>query len=193
MPVWSLMSVVVICFNPFRTGRGLSTVNTPKHSGLRCSFNPFGAGRVFRRTERIKPIYSPLFQSLWSRAGSFDNKLEPNEPVKYVSIPLEQGGVFRRLLFLQCRQSLMVSIPLEQGGVFRQRTSRSNHPRALSQSLQNRAGSFDIFSVIEFQLIIWSQSLQNRAGSFDDCRGGLVPCWIRLEKIASQIFPSCEK
>ena len=45
MPVWSLMSVVVICFNPFRTGRGLSTVNTPKHSGLRCSFNPFGTGR----------------------------------------------------------------------------------------------------------------------------------------------------
>ena len=37
------------------------------------NLNPFGTGRVFRRTERIKPIYSPLFQSLWSRAGSFDD------------------------------------------------------------------------------------------------------------------------
>ena len=39
----------------------------------------------------------------------------------FVSIPLEQGGVFRRLNGYKTKLSERVSIPLEQGGVFRLR------------------------------------------------------------------------
>ena len=42
MPVWSLMSVVVICFNPFRTGRGLSTKSLHLQANTEMNFNPFG-------------------------------------------------------------------------------------------------------------------------------------------------------
>ena len=60
------------------------------------SFNPFGAGRCLS-TAYAKAILN------------FKNK---------VSIPLEQGGVFRRSdRYVQAAQE--VSIPLEQGGVFR--------------------------------------------------------------------------
>ena len=38
----------------------------------------------------------------------------------FVSIPLEQGGVFRQREFLTGIKEREVSIPLEQGGVFRQ-------------------------------------------------------------------------
>ena len=37
----------------------------------------------------------------------------------YVSIPLEQGGVFRLIALTGLAYSGYVSIPLEQGGVFR--------------------------------------------------------------------------
>ena len=74
--------------NPFGAGRSLSTdvseqisadweqfqslwnrarsfdINHAEVIKTEERFNPFGTGRVFRRTERIKPIYSPLFQSL---------------------------------------------------------------------------------------------------------------------------------
>ena len=39
-----------------------------------------------------------------------------------VSIPLEQGSVFRRKLIVTGGWLYMVSIPLEQGSVFRQKT-----------------------------------------------------------------------
>ena len=61
-----------------------------------------------------------------------------------------------------------------------------------SQSLWNRAGSFDAQENYNARKDMGSQSLWNRAGSFD-CKGGLEPWWIRLEKIASQLFPLCEK
>lgn len=59
-------------------------------------FNPFGTGRGFRPNQRIQKILC-----------------------RYVSIPLEQGGVFRPAGDTKMTKQTIVSIPLEQGGVFR--------------------------------------------------------------------------
>ena len=51
---------------------------------------------------------------------SFDEELSKQLRNRYVSIPLEQGNVFRRSVFsIFCISQ--VSIPLEQGNVFRPR------------------------------------------------------------------------
>ena len=51
-----------------------------------------------------------------------------------VSIPLEQGNVFRLAAFLDALHS-NVSIPLEQGNVFRPKKSLGLKTRQQSQSL----------------------------------------------------------
>ena len=52
---------------------------------------------------------------------SFDaDSIESVAGSAFVSIPLEQGNVFRLKLQVQLQQLLVVSIPLEQGNVFRQ-------------------------------------------------------------------------
>ena len=62
------------------------------------SLNPFGTGRgLSTNFEQDKPKREDKSQSLWNRAGSFD--LAPaaiSTALAAVSIPLEQGGVFRR-------------------------------------------------------------------------------------------------
>ena len=52
---------------------------------------------------------------------SFDlNNLAINKKL-FVSIPLEQGNVFRRSELIAMWQEYVVSIPLEQGNVFRRK------------------------------------------------------------------------
>ncbi len=60
------------------------------------------------------------FQSLWNRSGSFDfmYPLQPAD-LHQVSIPLEQGRVFRHNIDQGIERARKVSIPLEQGRVFR--------------------------------------------------------------------------
>ena len=61
-----------------------------------------------------------------------------------VSIPLEQGSVLRHML-TYIYGEFLVSIPLEQGSVLRQFKGKTNeHCRFLSQSLWNRAVSYDL-------------------------------------------------
>ena len=84
-----------------------------------------------------------MSQSLWNRAGSFDGQSVCNRKLLPVSIPLEQGGVFRRKTSGTDGRSKRVSIPLEQGGVFRPQSGQLSKRRYESQSLWNRAGSFD--------------------------------------------------
>ena len=83
-------------------------------------------------------------QSFWNRAGSFDAALR-----------------------YQISESMLVSIPLEQGRVFRQYWSWYRSLEERSQSLWNRAGSFDTCVNLEDENRKPSQSLWNRAGSFD--------------------------
>ena len=93
----------------------------------------------------LKPIVEAIrtSQSLWNRAGSFDRLSIWFRPSTSVSIPLEQGGVFRHYITITDTEKMNVSIPLEQGGVFRRSNSSYKAVRVKSQSLWNRAGSFD--------------------------------------------------
>ena len=65
-------------------------------------------------------------------------------------------------------------------------SATSGAGKSVSQSLWNRAMSFDV----EYQGVIkerLSQSLWNRAMSFD-CSGVLEPCVARLPRATSQLF-----
>ena len=64
-------------------------------SRLVC-LNPFGTGRGLSTTSDFENLPKAESQSLWNRAGSFDTVHYPYpEHGTGVSIPLEQGGVFR--------------------------------------------------------------------------------------------------
>ena len=84
----------------------------------------------------------------------------------FVSIPLEQGNVLRRSVWCAITSCSEVSIPLEQGNVLRHHLLMLLALLLRSQSLWNRAMSYDpaeIFNMLNTK----SQSLWNRAMSYD--------------------------
>ena len=86
-------------------------------------------GRVFRLLEVESDDELAQFQSLWNRARSFDYVyFFTKQRYSSVSIPLEQGGVFRLNLKGTVSKEELVSIPLEQGRVF-----RLNSPEAIEK------------------------------------------------------------
>ena len=59
--------------------------------------NPFGTGQCLSTKIRETKYAVIMSQSLWNRAMSFDKMvIERKELDRIVSIPLEQGNVFRR-------------------------------------------------------------------------------------------------
>ena len=60
-----------------------------------------------------------------------------------VSIPFDQGNVFRRIQGVVGLGSVLVSIPFDQGNVFRQSIPAGETKPIRSQSLSIRAMSFD--------------------------------------------------
>ena len=151
---------------------------------------PLEQGNVFRPFPYIHILFVYKSQSLWNRAMSSDEwkvqtshkekclnpfgtgqclpTLEGSGPKEAdrVSIPLEQGNVFRHIEAIcpglgfglnpfgtgQCLPTYttgangllpIVSIPLEQGNVFRQTLPKQDYSSGRSQSLWNRAMSSD--------------------------------------------------
>ena len=78
-------NAVQMCLNPFGAGRGLSTTAVSAMPLVANGLNPFRTGRGLSTTHPA-PI-----------------NVGQEVSIPLVSIPLGQGGVFRRLLFLQCR------------------------------------------------------------------------------------------
>ena len=107
---------ITICLNPFGTGQCLSTYASLVIDAMLFSLNPFGTGQCLSTLVEVK-------------FSGFES----------VSIPLEQGNVFRLV------------------------------------NNQN------------FKAFDASQSLWNRAMSFD-CSGGFKPCVARLPRATSQLF-----
>ena len=93
--------------------------------------------------QKLKGAALKMSQSLWNRAMSFD------------------------LFDLQLSYFSIVSIPLEQGNVFRLGCSVLTYNLHRSQSLWNRAMSFDKEIMRDSDRLTTSQSLWNRAMSFD--------------------------
>ena len=90
--------LLLVRLNPFRTGRCLSTEFETQAKALGC-LNPFRTGRCLS-----------TFRNLY---------IDANYPK--VSIPFEQGDVFRPTATTASIESASVSIPFEQGDVFRRR------------------------------------------------------------------------
>ena len=85
----------------------------------------------------------------------------------HVSIPLEQGNVFRQISFQKmCSMNGSQSL-WNRAMSFDLHTNYSTAFQIRSQSLWNRAMSFDQGKVVEFTRTGESQSLWNRAMSFD--------------------------
>ena len=111
---------VLTRLNPFRAGRCLSTLDIGKQLKTKRSLNPFRAGRCL--STELKSLWNEYArsQSLSSRAMSFDRTRISNSRIrKSVSIPFEQGDVFRQNWRSQGVFVPEVSIPFEQGDVFR--------------------------------------------------------------------------
>ena len=200
------------CLNPFGTGQCLSTVETEAEiTKIKVSI-PLEQGNVFRHKWKYKTAQAVKSQSLWNRAMSFDENQNQTafEEIKSQSLwNRAMSFDFETNLYFHSRKD--VSIPLEQGNVFRQIREYRWYPSRRSQSLWNRAMSFDlshtrnrnndqIVSIPleqgnvfrhndkwKFKLAQASQSLWNRAMSFD-CSGVLEPCVARLPRATSQLF-----
>ena len=86
-----------LCLNPFGTGQCLSTSAEFKTCFSQRSLNPFGTGQCLSTVQTITFNLPMLSQSLWNRAVSFDrNEGNTRYSSNGVSIPLEQGSVFRQ-------------------------------------------------------------------------------------------------
>ena len=90
------------------------------------SLNPFGTGQCLSTKTRFHCCSIFESQSLWNRAVSFDQ--------------------YPKSLALMDE---LVSIPLEQGSVFRLNMLNNNNQTSSSQSLWNRAVSFDCSGILK--------------------------------------------
>ncbi len=92
----SLMNFATICLNPFGTGQCLSTENSAINVQGVASLNPFGTGQCLSTQECA--IMAILMQCLnpfgTGQCLSTEQFHAPDEYLE-VSIPLEQGNVFR--------------------------------------------------------------------------------------------------
>ena len=129
--------------------------------------NPFGAGRSLSTdvSEQISADWEQ-FQSLWNRAGSFDKYTITDA----FGVNVFQS-LWNRARSFDAESPidldiLAVSIPLEQGGVFRLIYGKTKFFSCLFQSLWSRAGSFDSEMKCVARKIVPFQSLWSRAGSF---------------------------
>ena len=116
-----LFLMVHLCLNPFRTGRCLSTFERNQMAVKRAeSLNPFRTGRCLstnrvRRATEIGIIVSIPFEQ-----GDVFRQMQMCKMLKQrVSIPFEQGDVFRHVAKFTKQVVNGVSIPFEQGDVFR--------------------------------------------------------------------------
>ena len=119
----SIQSAISAVSIPLEQGRVFRLIHV-NYKDAFMRLNPFGTGRV-----KVKLCRCPVchrFQSLWNRSGSFDfmYPLQPAD-LHQVSIPLEQGRVFRLHYKQDDKRVQNVSIPLEQGRVFRQKYQRN--------------------------------------------------------------------
>ena len=86
------------CFNPFGTGRCLSTLIPTSSHRLVIGLNPFGTGQgLSTQCVRIKSCMQRCLNPFRTGRGLSTQYVSQNPETIFVSIPLEQGRVFRHL------------------------------------------------------------------------------------------------
>ena len=83
------------------------------------SLNPFGTGQGLSTYNLVKTSVIQIVSIPLEQGGVFRLKTKQRINTNKVSIPLKQGEVFRRYCWFRFCYWRWVSIPLEQGGVFR--------------------------------------------------------------------------
>ena len=188
-----IVSIFLEGLNPFGTGQCLPTMSVVSEQSYKISLNPFGTGQCLPTLHKLvglnhKHCLNP-FGTGQCLPTEYCDMLEPEASLNpfgtgqclptfnlslsspcAVSIPLEQGSVFRQNRFRQHNSvysglnpfgtgqclptksgvlprltARKVSIPLEQGSVFRQYGCDLSAFLFKSQSLWNRAVSSDSY------------------------------------------------
>ena len=131
--------------NPFGTGQCLSTLAAQFVVYL-ISLNPFGTGQCLSTSILGLALDEGIAsQSLWNRAVSFDLLMVAKIKQLLVCLnPFGTGQCLSTYLLVVTHSGFLVSIPLEQGSVFRHTLVGGLDNRIKSQSLWNRAVSFDV-------------------------------------------------
>ena len=130
------------------------------------------------------------------------------QPLALVSIPLEQGNVFRPRTCHDSYLVVTVSIPLEQGNVFRHAICWKWTRQCMSQSLWNRAMSFDLILRMKYIIVnclnpfgtgqclstavgcsslVW-QGFPEPLPNFFWCLKSQVLIWLNIERFLSFLF-----
>ena len=130
-------------------------------------------GNVFRQKSLVNN-FETVIVSIPLEQGNVFRPLSStfNAGITIVSIPLEQGNVFRPNAGTLLFTTFFVSIPLEQGNVFRQSEDSAIKSRDLSQSLWNRAMSFDLLLKMLLKVLLGL----NPFGT-GQCLSTAVVCW----------------
>ena len=108
-----------------------------------------------------------LSQSLSSRAMSFDTTIFLKKDALTVSIPFEQGDVFRRDRQQTLAKGVTVSIPFEQGDVFRPKTDYVTISHVVCLNPFRAGRCLSTYTADTRTAEAKSQSLSSRAMSFD--------------------------
>ena len=138
----------MVRLNPFGTGLCLPTRENCTNGSCRRSLNPFGTGLCLPTW--VNPLHVvSVSQSLWNRAVSSDSGwVNPLHIVSGLN-PFGTGQCLPTPKDYRYRYSWKVSIPLEQGSVFRHYIRNEDNNRRLSQSLWNRAVSSDCSGILK--------------------------------------------
>ena len=133
---------------------------------LSICLNPFGTGQCLTTLMSLTEAErNAVSQSLWNRAVSYDNL--DRRRTRIFKLGLNPFGTGQCLTTNETNPNFIisiVSIPLEQGSVLRRWLGAWRRANVGSQSLWNRAVSYD-------------------------CSGVIKPCATRLTEATSQLFP----
>ncbi len=140
--------------------------------------NPFRSGQCLSTVTRRLDEKVQKSQSLSIRAMSFDNLADTVAQAQSLSQSLSIRAMSFDTYSKTTYETRRVSIPFDQGYVFRHIDATAHLKLGTSQSLSNRAMSFDLSEEEINKVITESQSLSNRAMSFDTVAGlSIVESW----------------
>ena len=131
--------------NPFGTGQCLPTWLSPLEQIPCCSLNPFGTGQCLPTNSRLNTTETNACLNPFGTGQCLPTQTITlgENPIECLN-PFGTGQCLPTPKDYRYRYSWKVSIPLEQGSVFRHYIRNEDNNRRLSQSLWNRAVSSDL-------------------------------------------------
>ena len=157
----------LISLNPFGTGQCLPTSCQTAYQIDQFGLNPFGTGQCLPTKMAVCRIEHGIIVSIPLEQGSVFRQDYPIEERGrlIVSIPLEQGSVFRPYGPTWDSSLKRVSIPLEQGSVFRRGRKHRPHPTS-RVSIPLEQGS--VFRLQWYFEALWHKAYESHFPTFSE-------------------------